>query len=252
MQQSGGSVSKVDPAVFCWLDDSCHVMGVLACHVDDFVWGGSETFSMTVISHLKAAFQVGLEEDKGFSYTGIEALSVEDEIQEQQWMYIKNLQTIHVDPTRATQQDAPLTDTEYDMLKSILATSTKHAAVKTLHCANKLIRELKSDEVTLRFWYLGKDSSLKPMVFSDSSMGNLPDGGTQGGHLIMLMGQIGRFSPICWQSKRIRRVVRSTLAGETLAFGNGINNLPLLPGGSSIFHLWIWDVFGNTRWPRRR
>ena len=61
MQQSGGTVSKVDPAVFYWLDESCHVMGVLACHVDDFTWGGSETVSMTVISHLKAAFQVGCE-----------------------------------------------------------------------------------------------------------------------------------------------------------------------------------------------
>lgn len=144
---------------------------------------------------------------------------------------------------------APLTDTEHDMLKSkigqilwvarqsrpdilcdisILASSTKHATVQTLHSAKKLIRKLKSEEVTLRFQYLGKDSSLKLVVFSDSSMGNLPDGGTQGGHLIMLMGEAGRFSPICWQSKRIRRVVRSTLAGETLALGDGIDSAVFL------------------------
>ena len=55
-------------------------------------------------------------------------------------------------------------------------------------------------------------------------MGNLPDGGTQGGHFIVLMGEKGRFSPICWQSKRIRRVVQSTLAGETLALADGIDN----------------------------
>lgn len=66
-----------------------------------------------------------------------------------------------------------------------------------------------------------KDTSLKLVVLSDSFMGNLPDGGTQGGHLIMLMGEDGRFSPPCWQSRRIRRVVRSTLAGETLALGDG-------------------------------
>lgn len=59
-------------------------------------------------------------------------------------------------------------------------------------------------------------------------MGNLPDGGTQGGHLIMLMGEDGRFSPICWQSKRIRRVVRSTLAGDTLALGDGIDSAVFL------------------------
>lgn len=118
MQQSGGTVSKVDPAVFYWLDDSCNVMGVLACHVDDFIWGGSETFSMTVIPHLKAAFQIGREQHNSFNYIGIEVLSMEHEIQVQEWMYIKNLQPIPVDPTRATQREPPLTDTEYDMLKS--------------------------------------------------------------------------------------------------------------------------------------
>ena len=67
---------------------------------------------------MKAAFQIGREEQNSFSYIGMEVLYAEDEIQVQQWMYIKNLQPIHVDPTRAIQLEAPLTDTEYDMLKS--------------------------------------------------------------------------------------------------------------------------------------
>lgn len=154
-----------------------------------------------------------------------------------------------MDPTRTTQQEALLADTEHDMFKSkigqilwvasqsrpdimcnisILASSTKHATVQTLHCANKLIRKLKSEEVTLRFQHLGEDTSLKLVVFSDSSMGNLPDGGTQGGHLIMLMGEEGKFSPKCWQSKRIKRVVRSTLVGETLALGDGVDSAVFL------------------------
>lgn len=108
---------------------------------------------------------------------------------------------------------------------SILASSSKHATVQTLHCANKLIRKLKSEEVTLRFQYLGKGSSLKLVVFSDSTMGNLPYGGTQGEHL---MGEDGRFSPQCWQTKRIRRVVRSTLPGETLVLGDGIDSAVFL------------------------
>lgn len=80
----------------------------------------------------------------------------------------------------------------------------------------------------MKFQYLGEDSSLKLVMFSDSSVGNLPDGGTQGGHLIMLMGEAGRFLPICWQSKRIRRVVRSTIAGETLALEDGIDSAVFL------------------------
>lgn len=44
------------------------------------------------------------------------------------------------------------------------------------------------------------------------------------GHLILLMGENGKFSPLSWQSKRVKRIVRSTLAGETLAMSDGIDN----------------------------
>ena len=125
--------------------------------------------------------------------------------------YIKSLQPIPLDPTRAT---APSTEIKLDMLKSkigqilwvarqsrpdimcdtyILASNTKYATVQTLHCANKLIRKLKSEEVILRFQYFGENCSLKLFVFSDSSMGNLADGGTQGGHFFMLIGEDGKF-----------------------------------------------------------
>jgi hypothetical protein len=56
MLNTGGKMSQVDPAVFYWLDQDCNVTGVLACHVDDFIWGGSQTFASTVIPHLKAVF----------------------------------------------------------------------------------------------------------------------------------------------------------------------------------------------------
>ena len=66
------------------------------------------------------------------------------------------------------------------------------------------------------------------MIFSDASLGNLPDGGTQGRHFIMIFGEHGRFSPLSWQSKRIRNVVRSTLAGEALALADGVDSDMLL------------------------
>lgn len=245
MLNTGGKMSQVDPAVFYWLDQDCNVTGVLACHVDDFIWGGSQTFATTVIPHLKSVFQVGREEHDNFCYVGIEFITVDGTILMQQESYIKNLQPIHMDSSRAVQRNSPLCGIEADQLRSKigqilwvarqsrpdvmfdgcnLASNTKHATVQTIHEANKVVRKLKSQQVTLKFQHVGKDDSLKLVVFSDASLGNLTDGGTQGGHLIVLMGEGGRFSPICWQSKRIRRVVRSTLAGETLALADGIDN----------------------------
>ena len=40
----------------------------------------------------------------------------------------------------------------------------------------------------------------------------------------MLMGENNKFSLLFWQSKRIRRIVKSTLAGETLAMTDSIDN----------------------------
>ena len=61
------------------------------------------------------------------------------------------------------------------------------------------------------------------MVYTDASLGNLDDGGTQGGYIIFLANEEGDIVPICWSSKKVHRVVRSTLAGETLAMAEGID-----------------------------
>ena len=56
------------------------------------------------------------------------------------------------------------------------------------------------------------------ILFADSSFQNLPDGGSQGGYIIFATNQ--NLSPIhalSWSSKRIQRVVISTLGAETLA-----------------------------------
>ena len=54
-------------------------------------------------------------------------------------------------------------------------------------------------------------------VYSDASFANLSNGGSQGGILIFLSNDNGLRCPIFWESRKIRRVVKSTLAAETLA-----------------------------------
>ena len=242
---TGGNVSKVDPAVFYWLDKDCAVSGVLACHVDDFIWGGTHSFSTTVIPQLRSAFQIGREEHENFRYVGIDFVTHNGSVQIHQENYIQHLQPIHLDPSRAVEQDSPLYEKERDELRSKigqilwvarqsrpdamfdasnLASSIKNATVQTIHEANRIVAKLKSKKVILNFHHLGRDSALKMIMFSDASFANLSDGGTQGGHFIMLMGENGKFSPLSWQSRRVKRIVRSTLAGETLAMSEGIDN----------------------------
>ena len=93
--------------------------------------------------------------------------------------------------------------------------------------ANKYLRDMKSDQVCLKFCHLDM-SSLKLTVYADASFGNLPDGGSQGGHIIFLSDEYGRCSVISWCSKRIRRVARSTLSAETQAVVEALDSAYLI------------------------
>ena len=89
---------------------------------------------------------------------------------------------------------------------------------------NKIIGKAKVTKSSLKFQNLGSKNELKLVVFSDASLRNMPNGGSQGGYLILLVGEPGKFSPIWWNSKKIRQVVRSTLVAETLALAEGMDN----------------------------
>lgn len=88
-----------------------------------------------------------------------------------------------------------------------LASNLKYATMQSIHEANEVIHKLKTEKVSLKFQYLGNNAALQLTVFSDACLGDLPDGGTQGGALITLRDEKGKFSPLYWQPKRIRRVV---------------------------------------------
>ena len=61
-------------------------------------------------------------------------------------------------------------------------------------------------------------------VFKDASLGNLHDGGSQGGHFIITKGNNQKMNPISCQSHKIKRILKSMLASETLALSEGVDN----------------------------
>ena len=98
-----------------------------------------------------------------------------------------------------------------------LSSSVKHATIEDLLRANKVLSRAKSEPVVLTFKDMGDLSTAKFVCFNDSSFGNLCDGGSQGGYIIFLEGQNGNCSLLMCQSKKLRRVVSSTMAAETLS-----------------------------------
>ena len=103
MLEHGGSVSKVDPTVFYWCDDSNSLVGIFASHVDDFIWSGEAQFEC-VVNKIRTAFKVGREESKAFKYCGIELTSINGDIYLDQDKYTENMTPINIDSIRAQEK----------------------------------------------------------------------------------------------------------------------------------------------------
>ncbi|CAG2196695.1 unnamed protein product [Mytilus edulis] len=239
LNECGGTESKIDPAVFYW-HNSNGLAGVLAVHVDDFLWAGTNLFETEIISKIREKFSVGKEASESFKYLGLGLSHADDKIILSQTDYVEVLKTVSIDRKRPN--DSQLSSVEQTVLRSkvgqllwlakqtrpdiafdiaMIASKLKTSTIEDFKRVNKLLRKVRNDPVSLHFKELGEHVEL--LLYTDASFGNLPDGGSQGGFVIMLLGENGKINPITWQSKKIRRVVRSTLASEALALADGID-----------------------------
>ena len=74
----------------------------------------------------------------------------------------------------------------------------------------------------MTFPRLNKAAVLKIVVFTVAPLGNISDGtGSTGAYIVWLMDNTGQCCPIAWNAHKIKRVVRSTLAAETLSLEEG-------------------------------
>ena len=92
--------------------------------------------------------------------------------------------------------------------------------VRAVTLLNKIITHIKSEENRICFPNLDLNT-VKLIVYTDACFNNLPDGGRPGGYIIFITDHQNRCSPLVWNSSKIKRVVRPTLAAETLALNEG-------------------------------
>ena len=75
---------------------------------------------------------------------------------------------------------------------------------------NRTIKKAKKEKSQIHIPNLGNPKLLQIIAYSDASFANLTDGGSQGGYIIILVGNNNQYMPI-------KRIVKSTLGAETLA-----------------------------------
>ena len=232
--QSGMVMSKLDQAMFLHFTHGS-LSGVVCLHVDDMLWSGTEDFRENVIVHINEKFQIGSTETGTFKYVGVNIINTESFIGVDQEHYIGTLQEVAICTGRSRNDDLTpderseyrsivgqlnwvATQTRPDILFEVCLLSSRFesARIEDLMHANKVVRKVKANAVMLKFQNVQKNL-ISIECYSDASFGNLKDGGSQGGYVIFISDTDGNRCPVAWQSKRVRRVVKSTLAAETLA-----------------------------------
>ena len=238
----GAIVSSFDNALFLWYDSSGNLMGLLASHVDDFIYSGTKFFLTTVIVKLIQTFKVSKSCDGSFKYLGITIKQNNGVIQVDQDLYVPSISCVVYEKDVGDALNSPMTPAERCDLKClsgqmnwvtsqtrpdmcyetcVMSNAGKQSPKKLLSDANKAVKKLKSNSVKVKFPYLGRPEKLKIVVFSDATYGSLSDGASQGAYLVFIQGENGKVAPISWQSKKLSRVTKSPLASETSALCDG-------------------------------
>ena len=226
--------SEFDGAFFAWYNEN-ELCGVIAIHVDDMLFGGTTLFHSNVISVINSTFKIGSQSDTCFTYIGLQVSQFTNKINLSMKQYIASLTEIDITSPDKQKKLSPdgvrnlkkvsgqinwaVTQCRPDLAyeNCYIGNCSKSACEADLHFANKVIRRLKCQDVSLSFHAEMNLTDCFLVSFCDASFGNLPNGGSQGAFFTLLVDKAGNYAPIAWQSRRIRRVVKSTIAAECLA-----------------------------------
>ena len=87
----GCTMVKPDRAVFCYYSEK-QMIGIIAVHVDDFIWTGNQWFEENVIASLYSKLCVGKSYSEVFKYLGLDVIRQANIISVDQNRYIREIE----------------------------------------------------------------------------------------------------------------------------------------------------------------
>jgi Reverse transcriptase (RNA-dependent DNA polymerase) len=204
------------------------LVGLSSSYVDDLVRAGNLEFKEKSNEATHSRFNVKPRIENNFTFTGIEVASDDQHRSLSQTGYIARLTAVSLTSTfndmctlRAKLAWTSHTRPDVSFAVSQLAQTTIHTFDRsTLVLANKIIKYLKSNlDIFLRYPKLDK-STLRLLAYSDASLHNNSDLSSQLGYVILLSDGTGLCCILSFRSFKSRRVARSSMAAETMAFAN--------------------------------
>ena len=266
----GMQVSPFDPCIFVLPKTKGKgIHGILGIHVDDGLMAGDSEFH-NIINQLERKYPFGSKSSNDFVFTGIHIHQNDDHsIELDQTKYIEDIVPIQVDRNRRQDQNQLVNEKERQELRGLIGslqyatTNTRPdlaakvsfvqskittACISDLLEANRILQEAKQTKETKIVIKSIPLEDLRFVSFSDASFATRSKSQSQKGCLILAASkQIGEWqasdvSPLMWYSRKIARVVASTLASETYALSGAIDLLGWLR-----LH-WMWMCEPSNLW----
>ena len=254
-----------DPTVFILRDTETHrPKGVIGMHVDDGLCGGDADFE-ALLKKLESKYAFGSHKVGQFTYTGIELSQKGDgSIILSQSAYVRAIGPIKIAADRKSQPDSAITDSERHQLRALigslqyaavntrpdlcsrlgsLQSAVPKATIETLMSANKVLHEAKQyHDVSIVMQPIPADD-LRFLAFCDASFASPKCPDSHAGSMIMSAHRAvahnvtSAISPIAWSSRKIHKVVTSTLSAETMSLNMTLDQLSWL----KLYWAWILD-----------
>ena len=254
----------LEPCVFT-LSTGNKLHGILGMHVDDGVFGGDQVF-LDRISQLQKKLPFGSQKSRSFTFTGIHLEQFPDySIRASQAEYVRAICQIDIGRPRRLQPDAEVSESERSKLRGLIGslqyavshtrpdiaaklgeiqTQVTTATVQTLLQANKVLREAQEQSDVCLYYLPIPREDITFASFGDASFANSRNLSSHQGSIICATSRRlnenvdAPLVPMVWISKKIPRVVRSTLSAEAYSMSKSIDALG-----------WIRSLWGTVHVP---
>ena len=218
---------------------------------------------------MKEKYRFGADYEKEFDFCGIHFKQREDgSIEMDQNKYVEKIFPIQVSRERRKKPNSPVDEAERQQLRQlcgslqyasvhtrpdisakvgVTASKINTACVEDLLQANRVLVEAKANRISLITVPI-PESRVTFCGFSDASFSTSKGSPSRPGALILstdqrlVQDQQAVICPIAWSSKKIPRVVTSTLSSEAIALSSALDRL------SYIRVVWEWLKNPSIDW----
>ena len=244
--QLGCETCKMDNATFYHFSDSTkpgddkrELDGIIGTHIDDALEVGNEQMKEKVIENMKKRFTFGSQESLPFRYVGLNIEKEDEKVTINQDHFVDSIEIPDIGEISSLKKDVLLSEKFQTTFRSLvsklnmlsmsarpdisfevkLLTMRYGKATKgDLSSAIKLLKKIKRVATKITIPDMGEIKDWIIVAYADAATKKVDNAYSVAGYVVFLVNEKNNYAvPLTWSSKKIERVVTSSLGAEALA-----------------------------------